>query len=219
VVDVMRSDAPSAIPTAEIAATYDALAPRWDAQFAGRPDPRSEWVRRIERFVGPREPVAELGCATGVPVGWLLADRYRYIGVDVSRRMIERAGELLPSAAFTCADATTLRFPAESLGAVVALGLFPNVDRDRHADLLVELGRWIRPGGVFVGSLTALDVPTRTSADWLGAGPMQWSGFDAATNSGLLDAAGFDVLEEVVRGPEPTDGDEPTVWYLARRNR
>lgn len=205
------------LDAAGIAATYDALAAHWDDRTAGRPDPRPDWARRIERFVSAREPVAELGCATGVPVAWLLADRYRYVGVDVSRRMIERAGELLPAAAFTCADATTVRFPAESFGAVVAFGLFPNVDRARHAELLGELARWIRPGGVFVGSMTAADVPLRITPDWLGAGPMQWSGFDAGTNAGMLTVAGFEILDEVVRGPQPVDGDLATVWYLARR--
>lgn len=205
------------LPASDVAATYDALAAHWDERFTGGPDPRSEWARRIERFVGAREPVVELGCATGVPVGWLLAGRYRYIGVDVSRRMIERAGDLLPAAVLTCADATTVHFPAESLGAVVAFGLFPNVDRVRHAALLGEIGRWLRPGGVFVGSLTARDVATHVTADWLGAGPMQWSGFRAETNGELLGAAGFEILEERVREPEAGEDDLATVWYVARR--
>lgn len=213
----MRSAA-ATLSAAGIAATYDALATDWDAHAAGRPDPRPDWARRIERFVGAHEPVVELGCATGVPVGWLLADRYRYIGVDVSRRMIERAGELLPAAAFTCTDATTVQFPAQSLGAVVAFGLFPNVERTRHADLVAEVGRWIRPGGVFVGSFTALDVPLRVTPDWLGAGPMQWSGFGADASARMLASAGFEILDEVVRGPQPVDGDLPTVWYVGRRS-
>ncbi len=205
------------LTVADIAATYDTLASTWDRWSTGRPDARPEWVRRIEPFVGAREPVVELGCATGVPVGRQLADRYRYIGVDVSRRMIERAGELLPAAAFTCADATAVRFPGQSLGAVAAFGLFPNLDRTCHAALVTELGRWLRPGGVFVGSFTALDVPPRVAPEWLGAGPMQWSGYAADIDAQMLAAAGLDVLDAVVRGPEPVDGDLPTVWYLARR--
>ncbi len=212
----MRIDTASLRPPT-VAATYDTLAADWDDRSGAGPDARLDWIRPVERFVDAHEPVVELGCATGVPVGGFLADRYRYIGVDVSRRMIERAGELLPTAAFTCADATTLRFPADSLGAVVAFGLFPNVDRVRHADLLGEIGRWVRPGGVFAGSFTALDVPLLVDPDWRGAGPMQWSGFPAAASADLLDAAGFEIVDSAARAPSPTVGDLATVWYFARR--
>jgi SAM-dependent methyltransferase len=214
----VRGDALTVLTAADVATTYDALAPRWDGLVATGSDPRPDWVRRIDRFVAAREPVVELGCATGVPVAWLLAERYRYIGVDVSRRMIERAGELLPAAAFTCADVATVRFPSESVGAVVAFGLLPNVPRELHAALLAGIGQWLRPGGVFVGSLTAVDVPTRSSSSWLGAGPMQWSGFDITTNDELLVAAGLTVLERTAHDARPADGNLPTVWYLARRD-
>lgn len=213
----MHAEAPTVVTGAEVAATYDALAGCWESLTTPRTDPRPDWVRRIAGSVAAHEPVVELGCATGVPVGALLADRYRYIGVDVSRRMIERAGERLPAAAFTCADVTSVRFPSESLGAVIAFGLFPNLPRELHAGLLGEIGRWLRPGGMFVGSFTAFDVPGREVADWLEAGPMRWSGFDAAAQAGLFAAAGLEVLDEEVRDPQPSDGDLAMRWCLARR--
>ncbi|MGZ4676479.1 MAG: class I SAM-dependent DNA methyltransferase [Acidimicrobiia bacterium] len=205
---------------ADVATTFDALADTWDTYTAarGHRDPRPGWARRLESAVLPREPVVELGCGTGVPVGWLLAERYRYIGVDVSRRMVARAGDVMPTAAFTCADMTGTEFPADSLGGVVAFGAVAHVPRPRHAELFDAIARWLRPGGLFVGSLTAVDLPHVVEPDWMGAGPMHWSGFDAAANLALLEGAGFELVDHAVLTGVGVDGrDDPALYVLARR--
>lgn len=213
----MTREVVAALDAVTIAATYDRLAARPEEARAGSGrDRRPDWARRIERHVHRHEPVVELGCGRGVPVGWLLADRYRYIGVDCSRRMIEGAGEMLPKAAFTCADLTAVQFPAESLGAVVAFDVLVHVPRERHAGLVADIAKWLRPGGVVVGSLTATDTPLHIESEWCGVGPMQWSGFDPAGNRELLLAAGFDVIDELVDGPVAPYLPFGAHWFLAR---
>jgi SAM-dependent methyltransferase len=198
--------------------TYDALAPRWDAWSAAIvPDVREEWARKVSAFVAAGEPVLELGCGTAVPVGRILAETYDYAGVDGSPGMLARAAEALPGAAFECVDMYDVRRAPESLGAVVAFSSISHTPRAKHASLFASIATWLRPGGVFVGNLHSRDDLDGYEPDWLGAGPMSWSGFDAATNARLLEAAGLPVVESAIVDQVEPDGETiRPFWFVAR---
>ena len=191
----------------EFSATYDALAPRWDEWAAAVTPPfREDALRRLPEFVAGGEHVVELGCGTGVPVGRALAARYDYTGVDASPGMLGRALAAVPTGTFVHADIEATSFPAASLGAVVAFFSIIHVPRERHAALFAAVAEWLRPGGVFLGTLHSRDDPDDYAPNWLDAGPMRWSGYDAATNRTLLERAGFDVLDTTVIEQVEPDG-------------
>jgi SAM-dependent methyltransferase len=191
----------------EFSATYDALAPRWDAWAAAVTPPfREDALRRLPEFVADGERVVELGCGTGVPVGQALAARYDYTGVDASAGMLERARAAVPSGTFVHADMETTSFPAASLGAVVAFFSIIHVPRERHTALFAAIAEWLRAGGVFLGTLHSADDPDDYAPNWLDAGPMRWSGYDAVTNRALLERAGFEVLDATVIEQVEPDG-------------
>lgn len=199
--------------------TYDALAPRWD-DWSARvlPDVREEWAARVTAFLRAGERVVELGCGTGAPVGRMLAATYEYMGVDASAGMLARARELLPEVELVHADMLSVDVPDESLGAVIALSSVIHVPRERHADLFATVWSWLRPGGVFIASVHSRDDPDDFEAEWLGVGPMRWSGFDGATNRALLATAGFTILEHaVVEQMEPDGGHIAPMFLVAQR--
>jgi len=199
--------------------TYDALASRWNSWSAGiTPDLRSTWAHKVEKFVRTDERIIELGCGTGVPVGWTLSNRYEYIGIDTSSEMLERARDAIPTTTLLQHDMTEVQCAPGSAGAVIAFFSIPHVPRDRHAKLFSNVRSWLRPGGVFIGNLLGDDEPAGGDANWLDAGPMQWSGFDAATNVGLLGRSGFDVMDTSIvdhRGPDLFTPRH--LWFTARR--
>ena len=199
--------------------TYDALAPRYDAWSAGVvPDVREEWAAKIEAFVGPGEQVIELGCGTGVPVGRLLAARYDYAGFDASPGMLAEARAALPGVSLTHADMHTIDLAPASLGGVIAFSSISHTPREQHAALFAKIATWLRPGGVFVGNLHSRDDRDGLEANWLGAGPMAWSGFDATTNGELLAAAGIPVIESaVIEHVEPDGQTIHPFWFVARK--
>jgi SAM-dependent methyltransferase len=205
----------------EFSATYDALAPRWD-EWAARVTPtgcREAWARKLAVDVDSGERVVELGCGTGVPIGALLASRYAYTGVDASPGMLANARRTLPrDVTLVRADMETVDFERGSLGAVAAFFSIIHVPRTSHATLFASIASWLRPGGCFVGTLHSHDDADDFAPDWLGAGPMRWSGFDRDTNLTLLDDAGLDVAEsEVVEQVEPDGCTIHPLFVLARR--
>jgi len=203
----------------EFASTYDALAPSYDEWSAAlRPDVREIWVRKLAAVVGPGARVVELGCGTGVPVGRWLASQYEYTGVDASPGMLAKAREQVEGGVFVHADMETVSFASESLGAVVAFSSIIHVPREHHAALFASIGSWLRAGGLFAATLHSRDDPDDYDPNWLGGGPMRWTGFDRDTNVGLLAAAGLEIIEsEVVDQVEPDGCVIHPFWLIARK--
>ena len=204
--------------TDEVANTYDTLAGQWDRRSASSgPDLRSSWARKLERFTRAGERIVELGCGTGVPVGWMLSGRYDYAGVDASAEMLNRARDAMPTTTLIHTDMAEAQFTLGSVGAVIAFSSIPHVPRDQHATLFNSIASWLRPRGVFIGNLLSDDQPDRYEPNWLDAGPMRWSGFEAMTNLGLLGQAGFDVLDtSIVDHRGPHDSTTPQLWFVAQ---
>jgi SAM-dependent methyltransferase len=112
----------------------------------------------------------------------------------------------------------SVQFAPDSLAAVVAFYSISYTPRDQHAPLLCRIASWLRPGGVVVGNLHYRDDPDDFEANWLGAGPMRWSGFDGATNRRLLIEAGFVVVEcEPITQIEPEGTKICPMWFVAQR--
>jgi SAM-dependent methyltransferase len=205
--------------TAEIAATYDALAARWD-EWAGAVTPsfREPEIDWLASQLRDRSTVIELGCGTGSPVGVELAASHRYVGVDLSAAMLERARRATRGrdAAFLRADIADVSFGSGSADAVVALFSIIHVPRDLHARTFAAIRGWLRPGGWFVAGLGARDDPGEREPCWLGAGPMHWSGFAADHTCRLLEQSGFRLAQADVRAQQE-DGEEVRfLWVRAR---
>jgi SAM-dependent methyltransferase len=208
------------VTASEFSTTYDALAPRfddWSAQIV--PDVRAEWGSKVDAYVRAGESVVELGCGTGVPVGRLLSGRYAYTGIDASPGMLAQARQAVAEdATLRHDDMHSVDFPSSSLGAVVAFYSISHTPREQHASLLQRIATWLRPGGVFAGNLHYRDDPDDFTENWLGAGPMRWSGFDGATNRHLLMEAGFVVVEcEPIKQLEPEGTQICPMWFVAQK--
>ena len=200
-----------------VAAGYDALAEtfgEWGARVEGDP-----WARFLDD-VADRLPagalVLDLGCGNGTKIA-RLADRFEVTGVDLSERQVRLARAAVPTASFVQADFTALDFPAEAFDAVTALYSIVHVPRDEQPELLGRITRWLKPGGLFLASMSHVGGEDSTD-EWLGV-EMFFSGFDADTNRRLVRQAGFELLiDELVwmHEPEP-EGDAAFLWILGRR--
>ena len=194
---------------------YDELAHRfgdWMAKVEGDP-----WKGYLDQLAG-RLPVGarvlDLGCGNGTKIA-RLADRFEVVGVDISERQLELARAAVPGAAFVQADFTALEFPAAAFDAVTALYSLVHVPRAAQGDLLARILRWLKPGGLFLASMSHVGGEDRVD-EWLGV-DMFFSGFDADTNRRLVREAGLElVVDEVVSMQEP-ETEATFLWVLARK--
>ena len=196
---------------------YDELAPRfgeWMARVEG--DPWEQFVEKLERLSpqGSGGRLLDLGCGGGFKTK-RLAKRFEVVGVDVSEEQLRLARAEVPDATFVRADLAKLEVPAGSFDAVTAFYSIIHVARAQHAALFGKIKRWLRPGGLFLASLSHTGGPDRTE-EWLGV-EMFFSGFSAETNRRLVREAGFELVhDEVVTMKEP-EGDATFLWVLAEK--
>lgn len=198
-----------------VEAGYDELAPRfgeWAARVEG--DPWERFLVELAGRLAPGARVLDLGCGNGRKIA-RLAGRFEVTGVDISEEQLRLARAEAPGARFVRADLAQVDFPTESYDAVTALYSISHVPREEHAALFGNVARWLRPGGLFLASLSANGTDDWTE-EWLGV-EMFFSGFDANTNRGLLREAGFELMvDEVVSMQEP-ETEATFLWVLARK--
>jgi SAM-dependent methyltransferase len=202
-----------------VEAGYDALADRfgeWMAQVEG--DPWERFVDELADRLPAGARVLDLGCGNGAKIA-RLADRFDVVGVDISKRQLELARAAVPGAAFVQADVAKLEFPVRAFDAVTALYSLVHVPREEQPGLLGRIRSWLKPGGLFLASMSHVGGEDRID-EWLGV-EMFFSGFDAETNRRLVRQAGFELLADDLvwmHEPEP-DGDSAFLWVLGRKPR
>jgi SAM-dependent methyltransferase len=201
--------------TEMVRAGYNRMADRfaeWGARVEG--DPRDRFVHEFIELLPASGAVLDLGCGAGVPSTRRLAETFRVIGADISEVQIALARGNVPGATFIHADVLDLEFPPASFDGIAALYSISHVPREEHPHVFSLVGRWLRPGGVFLAALGVGDLPGWTG-EWLGV-PMFFSSHDATENLRLLAAAGLNVVHaEAVSMREPA-GEATFQWVICR---
>ena len=167
------------------------------------------FLDRAKSLVAQGGLVLDLGCGAGLIAAEFAASS-RVVGVDLSARQLELARTNAPSALLVRGDISEVAFEPQRFDAVVAFWSLIHVRRELHASMLTRIHDWLRPGGLFAGTLGRSDDPDWREQDFFGA-PMYWSHFDAETNRRLLVEAGF----ELVQADEIEDEGETPLWVIA----
>ena len=153
----------------------------------------------------------DLGCGDGANARYL-SDRFDVVGVDLSAEQLRLARAAAPDATFVQGDFMELAFPDSSFDAVTALYSLMHVPRGEHGALVSRIHRWLKPGGLFLASLSHRGGPDRIE-DWLGV-EMFFSGFDADTSGQLVREAGFELLHEELVAMQAPAGEIAFLWVL-----
>jgi ubiquinone/menaquinone biosynthesis C-methylase UbiE len=158
----------------------------------------------------PKNPkVLDAGCGAGVPVAKFLTERgCRVIGVDLSQKMIELARKNVPGAEFIKREMTELEFEENSFDGLTAFYSVIHVPREKHAELLQNFHRILKPGGVMLISMGA--------GEWEGIEEfhgveMFWSHYGPERSLELIKQAGFEILFDKLE----KRGGEEHYWILA----
>jgi SAM-dependent methyltransferase len=198
-------------PKRIVAEGYDQMAERhalWAIHT--RTEERARYADLLLSALPFGAAVLELGCGAGMPITKKLAARFRVTAVDLSERQVQLAHVNVPDACILHGDMTRVEFPSASFDAVAAFYSIIHVPREEQAALFVKVVTWLRPGGVFVGSLGTQDRETDYEADWLGA-PMYWSGYAPDMTRRLIESAGLVIQRADI---ETADEDGMPVSFL-----
>ncbi len=128
-------------------AAYDEIADWYEERFLpGQRDDPLGVDRTLRELLGPGDGVClEVGCGTGVHAASVRELGWRPVGIDLSAGMLRHARGRLPVAR---GDASSLPFGDASVPAAVAVMV--HTDMAAYPDVLREVARVLRPGGVFV---------------------------------------------------------------------
>jgi len=198
-----------------VEAGYDALADRfgeWMARVEGDP-----WERLLDELAGGLSAdarILDLGCGNGTKTA-RLAGRFDVVGVDISEQQLRLARAAVPDAKFVHADFVELDVPAETFDAVTALYSIVHVPRDEQPALFARILGWLKPGGLFLASLSHVGGEDRVD-EWLGV-DMFFSGFDADTNRRLVREAGFELLVDDLVWMQEPESKVAFLWVLATK--
>jgi SAM-dependent methyltransferase len=216
--DRRRGGAPVDEPKEIVRAGYDAIAARYAAWAASFDTPVGAWLAKFVERVPAGARVLELGCGGDNPATRVLAERYEYLGVDLSPVQIERSRAAMPGVRFEVGDATSVAQGAATLDGIVSLFMLGHIPRAEQGSLLERIAAWLRPGGWLLATMGTAATEGEVDPDWLGA-PMFFASFDEATNGRLLREAGLDAAE--ARGvpfEEPGHGLVRFMWVLAQKS-
>jgi SAM-dependent methyltransferase len=204
-------------PQDVVARGYDAGADAfeaWQKQITG-----STRLERLEELLAllPQHPdVLELGSGAGIHSTRVLAGRSNLTGVDISAEQVRRSRERVPGATFVHADFTQIELQPESFDAVVAFYVLNHVPREELGPLLERIAAWLRPGGWFLGTFGASDLPG-WYGDWLNGVETYFSGYEPEVTLGLVHDAGLELVQHDLETMEEPEGPATFLWVLARR--
>jgi ubiquinone/menaquinone biosynthesis C-methylase UbiE len=202
-------------PAQIVAQGYDLVADKYVRLEAGAEWPRMRWLGKVLERLEPGSAVLDLGCGSGDPAGIEIAKMHQITGVDVSQSQINLARQNVPSGTFIHGDAGSADFPAASFDAVVSFYTLEHLPREEHQGLLARIYQWLRGNGYLLIGTEAAEVEEIVS-EWLDV-PMYFSSFDSETVMGMVETAGFEILETAVEPQMEGEDEISYLWLLARK--
>ncbi|MCX5598906.1 class I SAM-dependent methyltransferase [Streptomyces phaeochromogenes] len=205
------------------AEAFDAIGDRYDEAFPHKEGQLSagEWL--IDSLpAGSR--VLDLGCGTGVPTTRQMTDAgFEVVGIDLSRRMVELAGQYVPGATFHQLDIADLRPGGprdlgrfDAVAAFFSLLMLPRVEIPLALQTVRHL---LVPGGLFVLSMVEADVDNY-AIPFLG-NTIRVSGYVLEDLHKVIEAGGFEIVKEDSYTYAPAVADVPPeeqVFLCCRRH-
>jgi SAM-dependent methyltransferase len=209
---------------ADTAPTYDRVAPAYADRFRdelnGKPFDRellSRFATATAAISNAASPICDLGCGPGHVGAYLATLGLDIIGIDLSAGMVNQARHDHPTLTFAQGDMTSLSLPDESLAGIVCFYALIHIPRARVPQTLREMRRVLVAGGALLvavhggeGTLHADEMVGRPA-------DLDASLFTLSELTGLLELAGFRIVEARERAPYEIEHPTPRLYLWAIR--
>jgi SAM-dependent methyltransferase len=198
---------------------YDAVADDYADHFDSEPRPADrEALTAYAELVGSGAKVADLGCGPGRVTGFLARLGLTMSGLDLSESMLAIARRENPGIPFRRGSMLHLEGYADgSLDGVVSWYSSIHTPVDRLPDLFTEFRRVLAPGGHLILGFQVGDEPRHHDRPWGHPVSLDFQRRRPEAMADLLTAAGFTMLSQQVREPDPERGEQvPQACLTAR---
>lgn len=122
----------------------------WDSASGQKEFTTPFQAAELKKYVREEAPVLDLGCGYGRTLDELYQTGYRnLIGMDFSEGMIARGRALYPYLDLRVKETDSIPLPDQSAEAVILFAVLTCIrENDKQRELIAEIGRVLKPGGV-----------------------------------------------------------------------
>lgn len=141
--------------TFEVASVYDRMACGYDsvddeAFYHNQYRAYGLHLRQNARLL--QGALLDVGCGTGIQVGFARRYADQIVGVDPSKGLLEKAKHKFPTVDFHCCDACNLPFHTNSFNTVISYGeVLSHIPA--YSQAFSQISRVLKPGGFFLFSV------------------------------------------------------------------
>jgi SAM-dependent methyltransferase len=201
---------------ATVAAGYDTLVEGFADWASAVSDPAREalFADFIARLA-PEASILDVGCGAGTSWTGGLATRFALTGIDISPGQIEAARRNVPEGTFLVADVTAIEFENGAFDGATALYSIGHLPAEEHESVFARLARWLRPDGLLLASLPAVEDPG-SSVAWIDGVEMFFASLGAARYEEILSEQGWRRITTRIDVAAEPDGAAAFFWLLAR---
>jgi SAM-dependent methyltransferase len=186
--------------------SYDAVAAEYAAEFQDEMDHKPfdrDCLDRLIREVGDLGPICDLGCGPGQIARYLRSRGAGALGVDLSPQMVAEAARCNPGIPFHQGDMLDLPEADDSWGGIAAFYCIIHIPREKVAAALREMKRVLRPGGVLLITFHIGDELRHLDEWWEKKVNLDFIFYTPEEMEAWLKEAGFELVETLVREPNP----------------
>ncbi|HEX9037444.1 MAG TPA: class I SAM-dependent methyltransferase [Ktedonobacterales bacterium] len=196
----------------QIPQIYERHALAWDADRARGAWPDKGWHDRFIACLTPGDRVLDLGCGSGAPVAFHLAQHgLRVTGVDTSPTLIGLCRQRMPDQEWIVTGMRTLALRQRFAG-ILSWDSFFHLTPEDQRTMFAVFAAHAAPGAFLLFNTGPQQ--GEILGDYQGE-PLYHASLDAEEYQRLLDQSGFDLVAHAVE--DPTAGGR-TVWLAQARS-
>ena len=186
--------------------SYDRVAAEYADRFKDEMDDKPfdrDCLDRLVREVQDLGQICDLGCGPGQIARYLHRQGIKTLGVDLSPKMVAEAQRLNPEIHFHQGDMLSLPDAENSWGGIAAFYCIIHIPRAQVVDALREMRRVLNPGGMLLVTFHIGEEIKHTDEWWEKPVNLDFAFYLPEQMETWLKDAGFDLVETLVREPNP----------------
>jgi SAM-dependent methyltransferase len=215
---------PDPVEWADPVPTYDTVAADYVETFLSELSQKPFDRALLDRFASATQtratdqsPVCDLGCGPGHIGAYVAGHGIPVVGIDLSPSMVAEARRCFPQLAFHQGDMTALDWPDGAFAGMVCFYAIIHLPRVRVPSALAEMHRTLVEGGDLLlavhGGVGSLHADEMLGHDVT----LHATLFSLGELVGLVETAGFAVVEAHERDPYETERSTPRLYLWATR--